>query len=30
LVGRFVDVEITEARAHSLRGRILAAEVAHA
>ena len=30
LVGRFVDVEITEARSHSLRGRILAAEVAHA
>jgi tRNA-2-methylthio-N6-dimethylallyladenosine synthase len=29
LVGRFVDVEITEARSHSLRGRILAAEVAH-
>jgi tRNA-2-methylthio-N6-dimethylallyladenosine synthase len=30
LVGRFVDVDITEARAHSLRGRIVAAEVAHA
>jgi hypothetical protein len=30
LVGRFVDVEITEARSRSLRGRILAAEVAHA
>ncbi len=30
LVGRFVDVEITEVRSHSLRGRILAAEVAHA
>jgi tRNA-2-methylthio-N6-dimethylallyladenosine synthase len=26
LVGRFADVEITEARAHSLRGRIVAAE----
>ena len=30
LVGRFVDVEITEVRSHSLRGRILAVEVAHA
>ena len=29
LVGRFADVEITEARAHSLRGRIVAGE-AHA
>ena len=27
LLGRFVDVEITEARPHSLRGRIVAAEV---
>jgi tRNA-2-methylthio-N6-dimethylallyladenosine synthase len=27
LLGHFVDVEITEARPHSLRGRIVAAEV---
>ena len=26
LIGRFADIEITEARAHSLRGRIVAAE----
>ena len=30
LVGRFVDVDITEAKAHSLRGRIAAAEVGNA
>ena len=29
LIGRFVDVEITEARPHSLRGRLVAAERAH-
>jgi tRNA-2-methylthio-N6-dimethylallyladenosine synthase len=29
LIGRFADIEITEARAHSLRGRIVAGE-AHA
>ncbi|MEY2721473.1 MAG: hypothetical protein RL245_1839 [Pseudomonadota bacterium] len=29
LIGCFVDVEITEARPHSLRGRIVAAEPAH-
>jgi tRNA-2-methylthio-N6-dimethylallyladenosine synthase len=29
LIGHFVDVEITEARAHSLRGRIVAAEAVH-
>jgi len=26
LLGHFVDLEITEAKAHSLRGRIVAAE----
>jgi len=30
LIGHFVDVEITEAKAHSLRGRIAAAEVVRA
>lgn len=30
LVGHFVDVEITEARPHSLRGRIIAAEAVRA